>query len=448
MTAGASAGARGGVAAPASFGRFHVNLLFWAASAQFLEGFEMQLVGYTAPVMADALHVSKFAFGWVFAANNAGFLLGAIGLSSLGDRVGRRRMLVAGVLTFGVFTLAIGYSTTLWQVLAFRVLSGIGLGGAVPNIIALVAEYAPARRRATALSALFVAYTAGSFVCGFVASWVLGHGGWELLFRMGGWAGLALAPLLVWRLPESVNSLIRRGDPAGAAAVMRRIDPGFVWTGPAAFAVSPTDEAGTSVRTLFTHGRAAGTLALWAAAICSMVSLHLLTSWLPTVIKGFGVPTTLAVLIGSMFHLGGTVANVVVGRAIDRRGPVVVALTLLVAGPVVWLLGLGAGTPVLLAVLVAASGFFVAGGQNGINALSGLMYPEALRASGSGWVYGVGRIGSIIGPVMGGALISAHLPDTELFVIFGVPLVLAGGSLLVLSRASRPIQVAPRELTP
>ncbi len=448
MTTAAFSGGRSGPAAAEAFGRFHASLLFWAALAQFLEGFEMQLVGYTAPVMADALHVSKFAFGWVFAANNAGFLLGAIGLSSLGDRVGRKRMLVAGVLTFGVFTLAIGYSTTLWQVLLFRVLSGIGLGGAVPNVIALVAEYAPARRRATALSALFVAYTAGSFISGFLASWVLGHGGWETLFRLGGWAGLALAVLLVWRLPESVSHLARRGESARVTAIMRQINPSFVWTGPAAFAAPPGEDASISVRTLFTEGRAAPTLALWMAAICSMVSLHLLTSWLPTLIKGFGVPTTLAVLIGSMFHLGGTVANVVLGRAIDRRGPLVVAITLLVAGPVVWLLGLGAGTLVLLAVLVAACGFFVAGGQNGINALSGVMYPEAVRASGSGWVYAVGRIGSIIGPVVGGALISAQLPTSELFIIFGAPLVAAGGCLLLLNRALHPAQAVSRELTP
>ena len=151
------------------------------------------------------------------------------------------------------------------------------------------------------------------------------------------------------------------------------------------------------------------TLLLWLAASCSMVSLHLMTSWLPTLIHEAGIATSQAVLVGSMFHVGGTLANLGVGRLIDRFGPAVVACLLLLAGPAIVLLGQATGALGVLALAVGACGFFVAGGQNGLNTLSGTLYPEAMRSTGSGWAYGVGRVGSIAGPILGGVLITMGL---------------------------------------
>ncbi|MDB5118641.1 MAG: 4-hydroxybenzoate transporter [Mucilaginibacter sp.] len=403
------------------FGRFHLHLLIMVAIAQALEGFEMQLIGYTAPAMAETMHVSKFTFGWLFAANNFGFMIGALLLSSLGDRIGRKKMIVLGAMLFGIFTLIIGYSSSFNEVLIFRLIAGIGLGGAVPNIIAITAEYAPAHRRATALSTLFVAYTLGSAISGFGASYLLKSHSWQLLFQIGGWSGLALAVLMAWRLPESIRFMAKNKQVDRVNGVLRNFDPNFTWDGKTAVTEPPP--TGSPLTLLFSEGRARTTIALWLAIICSMVSLHLLTSWLPTLIHQFGIATSIAVLIGSMFHVGGSTANLALGRMIDRFGPRVVAVTLLIAAPVVAILGSAADSVVMLGVLVGLTGFFVAGGQNGLNALSGLLYPERIRATGSGWAYGVGRIGSVIGPVIGGALISLHLSNNVLFSIIGLPLV-------------------------
>ena len=412
----------------AKFSRFHWHLLILVAIAQALEGFEMQLIGYTAPAMAETMHVSKFTFGWLFAANNFGFMIGALLLSSFGDRIGRKKMIVLGALLFGIFTLAIGYSGEFTEVLIFRLIAGIGLGGAVPNIIAITAEYAPARRRATALSVLFISYTLGSALSGIGASYLLKSHSWQLLFQIGGWSGLALAALMIWRLPESIRFMARSKQVERLNGVMRNFDPSFHWNGEAGVIEPPPQ--GAPWKHLFSEGRARTTIALWLAIICSMVSLHLLTSWLPTLIKGFGIATSVAVLIGSMFHVGGTAANIAMGRLIDRFGPRVVAITLLIAAPVVAILGSTTVSVIALGALVGLTGFFVAGGQNGLNALSGLLYPERIRATGSGWAYGVGRTGSVIGPVIGGALISMQLPSNILFIIIGLPLIASGVAVL------------------
>jgi AAHS family 4-hydroxybenzoate transporter-like MFS transporter len=412
----------------ARFGRFHWSLLILVAIALALEGFEMQLIGYTAPAMAETMHVSKFTFGWLFAANNFGFMIGALLLSSLGDRIGRKKMIVLGALLFGIFTLAIGYSPEFTAVLIFRLIAGIGLGGAVPNIIAITAEYAPTRRRATALSTLMVSYTLGSFFSGVGASYLLKNHSWQLLFQIGGWLGLALAVLMIWRLPESIRFMAKSKQVDRLNTVMRNFDPSFHWNGEEGVIEPPPK--GAPWKLLFSDGRARTTIALWLAVICSMVSLHLLTSWLPTLIKEFGIATSVAVLIGSMFHVGGTAANIAMGRLIDRFGPRVVAIVLLIAAPVVAILGSTTVSVIVLGALVGMTGFFVAGGQSSLNILSGLLYPERIRATGSGWAYGVGRIGSVIGPVIGGALITLHLPSNILFAIIGLPLLASGSAVL------------------
>jgi AAHS family 4-hydroxybenzoate transporter-like MFS transporter len=412
------------------FGRFHIHLLILVAIAQALEGFEMQLIGYTAPAMITTMHVSKFTFGWLLAANNFGFMIGALLLSSFGDRIGRKKMIVLGALLFGIFTLAIGYIADFWTVLTLRLIAGIGLGGSVPNIIAITAEYAPAKRKATALSVLFVAYTLGSAISGFGASYILKNHSWQLLFQIGGWAGLALAVLMIWRLPESIRFMAKNGQIDRVNATLRHFDPRFTWTGTEGMIEPPP--TGSPVTPLFTEGRAKTTIALWLAIMCSLVTVHLLTSWLPTVIHSFGIATSVAVLIGSMFHVGGTVANMALGRSIDRFGTGIVAALLLCALPIVVLVGSAAGSVAILALLVGLTGFFVAGGQNGLNTLSGLLYPERIRSTGSGWAYGVGRIGSVVGPVIGGALVSMNLPHTTLFVCIGLPMALAGCCVLFL----------------
>jgi MFS transporter, AAHS family, 4-hydroxybenzoate transporter len=405
----------------------------------FLEGFEMQLVGYTAPVMIKALHVSKAAFSSIFAAGNLGYMLGALLLGNLGDRFGRRRLIIAGVFLFGVFTLSAAYGTSVLQLSVLRFIAGIGLGGGVPNALALTAEYAPRGRRATRIAFLYVAYTVGGAATGLIAARLLPAYGWPLVFLIGGSSGLA-AGLLLWRfLPESARFLAQSApDGDRLRNIVRSMNPSRpVSAGARITLVEPEPPRPAQVAALFRDGRASATLLLWTAYICGITALQFLTSWLPTLIAGAGIGLSLAVFTGSLFHIGGTCGNVAMGWLTDRKGIAATATGFIVAAPIVAFMGHTTTALPALMVGVFLAGFFIVGSQNGLNAVSAIIYPTWIRSTGAGWTTGVGRIGSIIGPVLGGVLISRRMPISSLLLCVTVPLGLTAGAMALISWTKR-----------
>jgi MFS transporter, AAHS family, 4-hydroxybenzoate transporter len=435
------------------FGRFAVVLMTFASITMFLEGFEMQLVGYAAPVMIKALGVDRAAFGSIFGAGNFGFMIGALMLGNLGDRFGRRRLILSGVLLFSIFTLVAAYGTTLTELSALRFIAGIGLGGAVPNAIALTAEYAPRGRRAIRISFLYVAYTLGGAATGVVAARIMPEHGWPAVFLIGGYAGLIMFAVLWAFLPESARFLAQR-KPDGAALrrIVNRLRPDVQLAEGVRITLKEEAPKKVEVAALFQDGRAPLTLLLWAAYIFGLTALQFMTSWLPTLVNGTGIAVSLAVLIGSLFHLGGTFGNVGIGWMVDRKGAIAIAVGFLIAVPIVAGMGpASTAVPTLMAAVFLA-GFFIVGSQNGLNALSGMVYPTWMRSTGAGWTTGVGRIGSIIGPVLGGFLISFDLPISTLFLCVTVPLLLTTAAVTFLSKRTappvapppaRPVQTAP-----
>lgn len=413
---------------------FAIMLMVWASITMFVEGFEMQVVGYAAPAMIRALHVSKASFGLIFGAGNLGYLLGALLLSSLGDRFGRRRLIIAGVFLFSVFTLAGAYGSSLPQLLVLRFIAGIGLGGAVPNAIALIVESAPRTSKATRVSLLYVAYTIGGAGAGLLAAKLLPHHGWRVVFAVGGWGGLSMGLLLLLFLPESVRFLAQNGRRSPAfRATLARLRPDVAFAPDAAIHVAEVRRRRVPAAALFQDGRRPMTLLLWLAYVTGIMALQFMTSWLPTLITGAGIGLGEAVFIGSLFHIGGTFGNVAVGWMTDHKGIAAIALGFLIAAPIVALLGPASASVPLLMAAVLAAGFFVVGSLNGINAVAGIVYPTWMRSTGAGWATGVGRTGSILGPVLGGFLISFGLPTRNLFFLVAVPVAVAATAMGLLS---------------
>ncbi|MDB5363267.1 MAG: hypothetical protein JWO51_4564 [Rhodospirillales bacterium] len=416
-------------------GRFAMILMAWASMTMFIEGFEMQLVGYAAPAMIKALHVDKASFGSIFGAGNFGYMLGALLLSSLGDRLGRRRLILFGVFLFSIFTLAAAYGSSLLELSVLRFVAGIGLGGAVPNAIALTVEYAPRGTKATRIALLYVAYTLGGVAAGLLSARLLSDYGWTIIFQIGGWGGLAMGVLLLAFLPESARFLAqRRPDDPALRRIVQRMRPGLVLPADAQFSVAEEPVRRVPVAALFQDGRRPVTLLLWLAYITGIMALQFMTSWLPTLIAGTGISVSLAVFTASLFHVGGTIGNVSVGWLTDRKGIRTIALGFLVAVPVVAIMGPASTSVPLLMATVLTAGFFIVGSHNGLNAVAGIIYPTWMRSTGAGWTTGVGRIGSIIGPVLGGFLISLDLPISLLFLCVTVPVAISAGAMGLLSR--------------
>jgi AAHS family 4-hydroxybenzoate transporter-like MFS transporter len=412
---------------------FQVSLVVWLCLLMTIEGFDMQAMAYTAPSILREWHVSRAAFGPVLSASLFGYMVGAFALGAAADRLGRKVVLLLGLAIFGLFTLAAPQAHDLTSLMILRFGAGIGLGAAIPTGLSLNAEYVPLRVRATTIGLMYVAYNVGAAGGGFVAGATIPAFGWASVFYIGGAAPLLLGVLMAVFLPESVRFLMLNGrSPKEVVRILGRLRPEAGITDVDQLSIAAEERKASSPADLFSGGRAGMTLLLWAATICSFVAHHFLTNWLPTVLSDAGLSLAQSVVVGGMFPLGGAAGSFAVGRAMDRRGLAIVALAFLIGAPLVVTLGFAPASAVLLGVLAFLGGFFVLGGQLGLNASAATLYPTFMRSTGAGWSLGIGRIGSIAGPIVGGILISSGISRPMLFIVAATPLVLCAVLVLLL----------------
>ncbi len=398
-------------------GAFQIKLLLTCATVLFLDGFDTTAIGYVAPALAKELNLSRAALGPVFSAGLFGLMIGALLLGPLADRIGRKRIIIFSTLAFGIGTLVTALVNDVGTLLVVRLLTGLGLGGAMPNTIALTSEFSPHRRRATMVMVMFVGFSIGAALGGLLAAALIPHFGWRSVFVVGGAAPLVLAPILAWRLPESVRflALTGRAD-ARVAELLTLVNARAGFAAGQRFVVDEPALKGMPVQHLFRAGRTVPTLLLWVVFFMSLLEIYFVSNWLPTVLNDLGASISTAAAIGSMFQLGGVVGTFVLGSIIDRFSFRALALVYFIAVFAVGAIGqLGhAAIPVTIAIFVA--GFCIVGGQIAANALAAGFYPTSVRATGVGWALGIGRIGSIVGPLVGGVLLSLKWNAGELFM--------------------------------
>jgi MFS transporter, AAHS family, 4-hydroxybenzoate transporter len=396
-------------------GWFHVAVLLNTCMVMFIEGYDMQVTSYAAPAIIKAWHLTNAYFGPVFGFGLFGYLLGGTTLGHLGDRFGRKNVIIGGSLLFGIFTFAAAYATSLTGLLVLRFLAGIGIGASIPAAIALTVEYAPGNLKARIISLLFLGYTLGGTLGGFVAARLIPAFGWPAVFKVGGIAPILLAILVAFTLPESVRFLaLRRGQPDQVRSILRRLTHDLPLDERTDFVVTEERHQGLPVKHLFTNGRATITVLLWIAFASSLLGHYFLTSWLPTILAGAAVPLTYAIIAGALLQGGGGIGGLLICWLSDKKSMLFIAIAFCLASPLIILIPRVRGSSLL--VLAFLVGFFLVGGQIGLNSIAGTIYPTDIRATGAGWALGIGRIGSILGPVLGGVLISAHLPLRLLFI--------------------------------
>ncbi|MFZ6648760.1 MFS transporter [Undibacterium sp. TJN25] len=418
--------------------KFHVNLIFWSFLIMVVDGFDLQAIGYVAPSLIKAWQLSRASFGIAFSAGLVGMMIGATQGGSMGDRWGRKRTVLAGVVCFALFTLVTAGATGLSSLVVLRFLAGIGLGCAVPNAIALNTEYAPKKYRATMVTVMFLGYTIGAALGGAAAALMIPHFGWQSVFVLGGVAPLLVAVLCYVYLPESIRfQILRRGGPGAMRAHLQKWFPEAGITEDSELVVHEEVKAGMSFTHLFKENRAPFTVLLWTCFIANLITLHFIANWLPTVIESTGIPLQRAVIVTSLFQLGGTLGGIVISRLLDRGS--LMPLVGFFGAAAVMIASIGAvnNSESMLEVVVFAAGLFVVGTQFGLNALAGSSYPTFIRATGVGWALGIGRIGSILGPMVGGILIALKLPLPQIFLYGAIPMLVgcvASFMLLTLRR--------------
>jgi MFS transporter, AAHS family, 4-hydroxybenzoate transporter len=419
------------------FHSFHLRLSMLCGLAVLMDGFDAQVMGFVAPSLLQQWHITRLALGPVLSSGLVGMLVGALLFGPLGDRVGRKPILVFCTLWFGVCSLLTARVNSVEPMLWLRLLTGFGLGGAMPNATALTAEYMPRRSRATGVMLMFFGFSMGAAIGGFVAAGLISRYGWQAVFVVGGLLPLAMTIVLLAGLPESIRFLLLKGgQEARVASLLRKVAP----KAPAAAAFAPVEKrkAGFPVSQVFTQRRAGTTLLLWIIFFMSLLDLYFLNSWLPTVIHDAGVPLEQAITITALFQVGGAAAAIVLGRVVDRQMSYgVLAWVYLGAAICVFLIGMVNGTVAIETAAVFAAGFCVIGGQTCSNSLAAESYPTMLRSTGVGWALGIGRIGSIAGPVLGGLLLSFDWGMRRVFLAAAAPALIAALAAAALNLTPR-----------
>ena len=402
---------------------FHWSLIVLSSLCLIMDGFDVQAMGYVAPVLIREWGVPNSALGPVFSAALVGVLFGSLGCSILADRVGRRPMLIIGSLYFSVLTLLTAQANTINEMLAVRFFAGLGLGGMMPNTTALISEYSPKKSRITLMMIIGTGFTAGAAIGGFVAAWLIPAFGWRAVFYFGGVIPLIVGALMIRYLPESLQYLVLRNKPKEKIrAWLQRLDPRTDITESAEFTVEEKARPGVPAAQLFAEGRGTTTVLLWIIAFMNLLNLYFLSSWIPTVVRDSGYSTRTAVLAGAMVQVGGTVGPFVAGWCINRFGFIpTMVVSFLGASVAIAAIGQPGLTLAMLIAAIFMAGWCVVGSQPSINSLAATYYPTYLRSTGIGWVLGIGRIGAIIGPYVGGHLMGLHWTNRELFYAAAIP---------------------------
>jgi len=400
-----------------------------------IDGFDTAAIGFLAPAIRAEWRLTAAQLAPLFGAGLAGLMAGAFLFGPLADKYGRKTVLVFCVLFFGAASLASAYSTSLWMLVMLRFLTGLGLGGAMPNSVTLTSEYCPEKHRLFLVTTMFCGFTVGSALGGLASAQLVGEYGWRSVLIVGGVLPLMLLPLMIWRLPESVRYLVMEAKGLQrVAATLKRIAPQEKLDN-ARFVLADKKPQGSPVGHLFRRDVYVGTLLLWLAFFMSLLIIYLLSSWLPTLIKSTGVSLKTASVVTAMFQVGGTLGAIALGWLMDRFNPhYVLAMSYATAGVFIVAIGSVASTPWLVGLAVFGAGFFISGSQVGANALSASFYPTDCRATGVSWANGVGRIGSVVGSMGGAAMLSMDLPLSLVFMIVGVPALLAGVTMLAMGR--------------
>lgn len=412
-----------------------VALCFLVVAA---DGMDVAIMGFVAPSILQEWGISRPAFGLVMSAAPIGLVIGALVAGPSSDRFGRKIVLIASVFLFGVFTIATAYTSTPAEMAVLRLLTGIGLGAAMPNTTTLLSEYAPDRKRSLLITIMFTGFNLGSALIGFAAGYLIPLHGWRSVLLLGGALPLALIPLLSWLLPESARLMAVQGRPSERIGAMLGRVCGVRFAGGERFVSNePPAPARTPIRVLFARDFGLMTVALWVTYFMGLMVIYLLTGWLPTLMKDAGLPITTAANVTAMFQIGGTIGAVLVGWIMDKTRPARVISAAYLAGAlcVLALSSAGALSP-MLALLVFSVGFCMSGAQTGLNAFAPNCYPTAARATGVSWMLGMGRFGSILGSAFGGALLGLGLGFGAIMGMLAVPAACAAVAILLTQRAS------------
>ncbi|MFT3690987.1 MFS transporter [Paenirhodobacter sp.] len=433
-------GATDDIAGPGRWTPLRIAVIFICFVLNAIDGMDIVIMSYIAPELKSAWNLSPEALGTVFSASLAGMALGGLFIAPLADRFGRRPLIIALLSVITVTMLISSRATSVTELVILRALIGVSVGAFLASVTTMAADFAPPGRQAFVVAMAISGYAFGAVVTGLTVAHFLPVWGWNGALTMAGLVSLVTLPLVILILPESIDYL-SRVQPKNALARLNAIRARL---GEAPMAVLPPRVTAqkVSVGTIFAQGRTLPTLALWLAIIMGFMTFYFLVSWITQLSVQSGLAVENAIYAGALFNLGGFTGTLVLGTFALRFGLQGITFTAMVAGAVV--VAAFGHLSVSLAVtlfLAYCAGFTTNGGFNCFYALAAELYPTEIRSTGIGWAMGIGRLGAVIGPLLGGVLIGQGLSIPNLMMIYAIPLVIAGlAALLVRARQPAPAE--------
>jgi AAHS family 4-hydroxybenzoate transporter-like MFS transporter len=403
-------------------GRFNyrVIVLSWLITA--FDGLDQLMIGFTAPYMRDELHLTNTMIGYLVSAGLVGMTIGGFLFTYIADRVGRRPMIIAAAFAFGILTAATAAASSYHALLFMRFINGIPIGGLIPLAWALNIEFVPRRMRSTVVTIIMVGYSVGGSIVGPLTNLLAPRYGWQGVYLIAGIATLCCAGALLG-LPESIRFLVIKGRrPERVVRILKRLDAACDATPADRFVLGDEIKAEPRFRIgqLFLGNLRFITPLLWLGYLMSSLAIFVMSSWSPIIIESLQFPRRTAALVASISSALSACAALVLMRFTDRQGPGPIAACSISAVPVLLLVGFGfvphdtfLYVSVLGAILMSSMHF-------GVHSIAGIYYPSAIRASGGGLATSVAKLGAILGPIVGGILLSSGMPVLRIYALLAV----------------------------
>lgn len=410
------------VASNAPLGKLHYTLLFWCSFIMLFDGYDLVIYGSVVPQLMQEWSLTPVVAGWMGSAALFGMMLGAVAVGPLADRLGRRKVILCSMTLASVCALGTAMAWDATSFAALRFITGVGLGGAIPNIVALMNDLAPTARRSRMTTIMLSFYSIGAMFSALVAMLIIPHFGWKATFLIGG-IPLLLLPWMSRQLPESLNFLLEK-DKAAASELLKRIDPS-IDLAQVRFEAAVRTSTAAPLSRLFSEGRGVGTVFLWLGFGMCMLMVYGLNTWLPKIMVAGGFPLGSSLMFLVTLNIGATAGALGGGWLADRWGcKPTLMLFFLLAVISLCTLGIKPG-PLLLNIMLLIAGATTIGTLAVIHAFAAQQYPSEIRATGVSWCSAIGRFGAVAGPALGGLMLSMNLPLQLNFILCSIPGVVA-----------------------
>ncbi|MEH7547856.1 MFS transporter [Neobacillus vireti] len=416
------------VIAKSKFSRFHLGLLLWSFFIISFDGYDLVVYGTVVPTLIEKWHLSPVEAGAIGTYGLFGMMFGAILFGTLADRIGRKSVISITLILFSLFTFLCGFANTPTVFSTLRFFAGLGLGGIMPNVIALLTDYAPKTMRSMVVSIVLCGYSVGGILAPLLGILLMPNFGWQSIFWFAG-LPLLLLPFIHKQLPETASYLIRKGKKEELLSTLVRLNPELSYNQNDEFVEIKSKESDFPVIGLFKNKRVLSTLMFWTAFFSCLLMVYGLNTWLPKLMieAGYGLNSSLAFLIA--LQGGAIIGTLIIGRLCDKYGSKRMLVPMYASGAVaLTILGFG-GSSFLIYLLVAIAGAATIGAQNIVQAYVSQYYPPSVRSTALGMASGIGRIGGMLGPLLGGFLLSISLPIHMNFIAFAIPGLIAALAL-------------------